>query len=467
MTVSPTSVSQQKLSEANLSECGEDGFFALLKNRGFRFLWLGQVASQLGDRIVFVVFIAMITATFGANDSYNSGLYIAFTIPAIALTAIAGVFVDRWPRRQVLVVTNLIRAAVVAVLPFALNVSLWAVYGVAFMVSAATQFFVPAESASIPALVPKQQLVTANSLFTTTMMMSVVFGFSLSDPLIELLGLQSVHWAIVGLFVLASVLLTQVRIPKVIQDEMPDEAMEKKSETVGEACRTLWHDLKDGFVYLKSEPVILIWMMILAILFSAVVSMCILLIGFAREVLYADPAIAARKFAHIITVSGLGMGLGAACVKPLLGIRGISSKRLVTLSLIGLSVTIGALLLTPSFSFTHVVFRPFGLALGLTERIVWTYGVSALMGVCAAFVAVPTQSEIHERIAENMRGKMMGIQFTLLSTSSTFPVIVTGLGAQWLGTSWMIALLSCPLLLAGVYGLLCFKPNANASTHLH
>ncbi len=89
---------------------------AVLKNPAFLFLWLGQIASQLGDRIVFVIFVALITAYYGANDSYNSWLYIAFTIPAICLTAIAGVFVDRWPRQRVLVATNLIRAGVVAIL---------------------------------------------------------------------------------------------------------------------------------------------------------------------------------------------------------------------------------------------------------------------------------------------------------------------------------------------------------------
>lgn len=458
MTVSsPNPV--ESADEAVLNGDLSDGLMALLQNRGFRYLWLGQVASQLGDRIVFVVFITMITAAFGANDSYNSGLYIAFTIPAIALTAIAGVFVDRWSRRRVLVMTNIIRAAVVALLPFALNVNLWAVYGVAFMVSAATQFFVPAESASIPALVPRRQLITANSLFTTTMMMSVVLGFSLSDPLIELMGLKSVHWAIVALFVLASLLLTQVNIPKLPKN--PDKTKESKDQTVLGALQVLVSDLADGVRYLRQEPAILVWMLKLALLFSVVVSMCILLIGFAREQLYEDPTVAARKFAHIITISGVGMGLGALIVRPILA--RYTSVRLVAVSMMGLSVTISALLLTKYFSFHHEVIA----RLAVTDRIAWTYGVALLMGVFAACVAVPTQSEIHERIAQCMRGKMMGIQFTLLSTSSTFPVIITGLGTQFLGTGWMLVLLSVPLFLAGLYSLLHFKPNAQSDSISH
>lgn len=424
----------------------QNGYGDLLRNRSFLFLWLGQVASQLGDRIVFVAFIAMITATYGANDAYNSGLYIAFTLPAIALTALAGVFVDRWQRRPVLVITNLIRAAVVALLPLALQTGLWAVYGVAFMVSMATQFFVPAESASIPALVPKEQLILANSLFTTTMMMSVVLGFSLSDPLISWLGLHSVHWAIVGLFVVASVLLTQVSIPFLSEDLSEKKANADK--TLKQAVIELGDDLAEGIAYLRANRNILNWILKLALLFSVVVSMCIVLISFAREFLYADPAVAARKFAHIITVSGLGMGLGSVFVKPLLTI--LSPSRLVAMAMIALSAVLALLMAVSWFSSTHLLWPDFLI----TDRIAWTYGVALCMGISAACIAIPAQSEIHRLVAETVRGKIMGLQFTLLSTSSTLPVIITGLGMQYVGIGWMIALLSVPL---AIVGLISFR----------
>ena len=66
--------------------------------------------------VAAALFIAAIATFFGSNDRYNSYLYVAFTIPAILLTAVAGVFVDRWNRRAVLVITNVLRAIFVAFL---------------------------------------------------------------------------------------------------------------------------------------------------------------------------------------------------------------------------------------------------------------------------------------------------------------------------------------------------------------
>jgi MFS family permease len=95
------------------------GYRAIMKNGNFMALWIGQIFSQVADRIIFVVFISLIVRHFGPGDRYSSFLYIAFTIPAVLLTAIAGVFVDRWPRRAVLVITNLMRALLVALIPWA------------------------------------------------------------------------------------------------------------------------------------------------------------------------------------------------------------------------------------------------------------------------------------------------------------------------------------------------------------
>ncbi|MBY0402426.1 MAG: MFS transporter, partial [Cyanobacteria bacterium] len=106
----------------------QDGYRGVLENKNFLALWIGQILSQLGDRVVFVVFIAIIALYYGSEERYNSFLYIAFTIPAILLTAVAGVFVDRWPRRGVLVTTNILRALFVAFLPLVDPAHAWVIF---------------------------------------------------------------------------------------------------------------------------------------------------------------------------------------------------------------------------------------------------------------------------------------------------------------------------------------------------
>jgi len=75
------------------------GYGALFGNRDFCMLWIAQIFSQFADRIIFVVFVTIIEINFdpsGKSTSLQSWLYIAFTIPAILLTAVAGVFIDIW-----------------------------------------------------------------------------------------------------------------------------------------------------------------------------------------------------------------------------------------------------------------------------------------------------------------------------------------------------------------------------------
>lgn len=423
-------------------------YAGLLKNPKFLFLWFGQIASQLGDRIVFVLFIALITAHYGVNDAYNSWLYIAFTIPAIALTAIAGVFVDRWPRRTVLVVTNLIRAGVIAGLPWAASVGLWAIFAEAFLVSTATQFFVPAESATIPAIVDKSNLMQANGLFTTTMMASVIFGFALGDPLIGWLGLAQSHWAIVGLFVLASLLLTQVRVDKA-HSELANNTEEHTQRPTSIAG--VFTELREGLDYLKQHPSLLKLMLQLAVVFSAVVALCILLITFSREYLYTDPQIAVRKFAYIISISGIGMACGVGLTNVL--VNRLHPKQLIAAGMLGFSGLLLALLGVAAvpIDVSHLTL------IQLTDRLVITYIDALLMGVMVAMAAIPLQTAIHQTIAPDMRGKMMGIQFTLLSTCSTLPILLAGLGVQFVGINGMFTVIA---LAVGVTGLWAVRNQA-------
>ncbi|MDE5095829.1 MAG: MFS transporter, partial [Trichodesmium sp. St11_bin5] len=178
----------------------ERGFLPVLKNSKFLILWGGQVFSQLADKVYLVLMITIIANQFQATDQTISGwvsaIMIAFTIPAVLFGAAAGIYVDRWPKKAVLVVTNIVRGGLVLILPMILWLSNDFNLGnlplgfclmllLTFLVSTLTQFFAPAEQAVIPLIVEKPYLLSANSLYTTTMMASVIIGFAMGDPLLE------------------------------------------------------------------------------------------------------------------------------------------------------------------------------------------------------------------------------------------------------------------------------------------
>ncbi len=432
------------------------GYRAVFRNRNFVALWIGQIFSQIADRIIFVVFISLIVHHFGPSDRYTSFLYIAFTIPAVMLTAIAGVFVDRWPRRAVLVITNLMRAALVALIPWAAAATGgWAIYLVAFLISAATQFFVPAEAATIPMIVNRSSLLTANSLFTTTMMAAVIFGFALGDPLINLFSLGKVHWAITALFLLASASLSLVKAPPVCA---LDEGA-RPASNLKEAFARFLEEITDGVRYIRANKIVRNAMFKLALLFSAMVALCILFISFAKTYLFDDPQVAAQKFAYIIAFSGIGMAFGAFWVghsfhhtrRGLMVFGGFLSVGLclVLLSLTGMIPKHDYAFQLPHFASGFINLDE----VRFTMRMLYTYALAIIMGVGAAFIAIPLQALLQELIPEDKRGKVFGVQFTILSTSSTLPVLIAGLAVEQVGVQTMFLLIGIPVLLFGIVGL--------------
>jgi MFS family permease len=428
---------------------------SIFKNRSFMALWWSQVLSQLADRIIFVVFVTYLTHVYGGDERLTSYLYVAFTIPAILLTAVAGVFVDRWPRRLTLVVINVLRSVLVFSLPWMAHAGIAYLYTLAFLLSAVTQFFVPAESATIPTIVSKDQLLSANSLFTTTMMASVIVGFALGDPLIEVMGLAEVHWALSLLFILAAVALFDLRLDRNMA--LTERVDPTKPRYFGDSLRRFSSELKEGFTYIRTHTTVWHAMAKLALLFSAVVALCILSITFAKTFLYTDPTLAARKFSYIVASAGVGMALGAIGVSQ--GLKQVPAPFIVYGGMLLLSMGLAAMVLVPQVfpdlaSLGVSVSLSKGLPpLVLTDRMIWTYVANLMMGLGAAGVAIPLQAFLHDCIPEAIRGKVLGVQFTLLSTSSTLPALIAGLSAHFLGVQMMMSLLALPFLAWGGYGL--------------
>ena len=199
---------------------GQQGVLAL---PDFRRLWLGQILSQLADKFYIVLMVFLIAQTWvrgtpEANPALAeaasairldlpetraqmitllaTGIYVANTIPAMLLGLVAGVWADRWRKREVMVASNAIRAGLSLLAPLSLipgpewlglSWGYWALLAITFLESVLTQFFAPAEQAAIPMLVPTRQLLAANSLYQATSMGATIAGFALGDPILRLL----------------------------------------------------------------------------------------------------------------------------------------------------------------------------------------------------------------------------------------------------------------------------------------
>lgn len=428
------------------------GYSALFANRDFCMLWLAQIFSQFADRIIFVVFVTIIAFNFdpsGKSTSLQSWLYIAFTIPAILLTAIAGVFIDIWNKKAVMIITNILRGLIILLLPL-FDTTLISLYILAFLMSSVTQFFVPAEAAIIPSVANKYQLLTANSLFATTMMASLIFGFALGDPMINIFGIANVHYGISIFFLASALCLSFVKYKSIKRKKKHTEI-------------TFLKDMKEGLIYIKDTPVVRSAMLKLAVLFSIIVMLSILSIGLSQKYLYpANPAMGAQKFAYIVVFCGIGMVLGAFLVGNYF--RKVEKHLLVY---IGIFICGTALLMFSMLPFipqaivfhfeTKSVLIFYLERFDLTYPMLYSYIVATLIGISTAFVAIPAQTILHTEINPHVRGKVFGILFTLLSTASALPVLIAAWGAEILGVAMVIFVIGLPVLLFGAYKLATYR----------
>jgi MFS family permease len=423
----------------------ETGFLPVLKNRNFLALWSGQVFSQLADKVYLVLTIALVASRFQAPDQtisrWVSAIMIAFTIPAVLFGAAAGVYVDRWEKKAVLVATNLLRGGLVLTLPLLLWLSKGLELGqlplgfcllllVTFLVSTLTQFFAPAEQSVIPLIVERRHLLSANSLYTTTMMGSVIIGFAVGEPLLALadtlfsnlgggIGIGK-ELVVGGSYALAGVLLLSLKTGE-------------KTEVEHEPPHPL-ADLKDGLRYINHQPKVRNALIQLIILFSIFAALAVIAVRLA-EIL---PGMKASQFGFLLAAVGVGMAIGATTV-GYLGHK-LSHSQLSLIGSIGMAIALIGL-----SAFTHHLWIS---VLFIT-----------VLGVFAAVVGVPMQTTIQAETPEEMRGKVFGLQNNATNIALSLPLALAGVAETFLGLPTVFLALA-GLAIAGSL-LTCYVSRSN------
>ncbi|MBD1905860.1 MFS transporter [Funiculus sociatus GB2-A5] len=393
------------------------GFHALLKNRPFMVLWVGQILSQIADKVFFVLLIALLSEYQFApemENSMRSALMVAFTLPAILFGSAAGVFVDRFPKKKVMVASDLLRFGLTILIPL-LPQKFSILLVITFLSSAVTQFFAPAEQAAIPLMVRRENLMTANALFTTTMMGSLIVGFAVGEPVLSLArslgGESSQEFLVGGFYLLAAIISMFVKIkdPAVIN---PQAAINPIS------------DLKAGLRYLWQNRLVRNAMFQLVILYSVFAALTVLAIDLSEKL-----GLKSEQFGFLLASAGVGMVLGAG----ILGHWGdrFHQKPLPLFGFLSMAFVLGV------FSFTH------RLWLGL--------GLSAFLGLGASLIGVPMQTLIHQQTSESMRGKVFGFQNNVVNIALSLPLAIAGPLTDKFGLRGVLLAMSIVVSVVGIW----------------
>jgi MFS family permease len=411
------------------SAANTNGLLAVLKQRGFRELWIGQIFSQLADKFYIVLMVFLIAQVWVSDTPASNpalaeaaaamrlnlesraqvitllatGIYVANTIPAVLLGTVAGVWADRWPKRTMMVASNGLRALLVLMAPLCLlpgpswlGLS-WGYWGLVLMTlleSVLTQFFAPAEQAAIPLLVPPQLLLAANSLYQATSMGATIVGFALGDPILRLLEALLARIGIPGgEFALLPFCygLAALAISRIDLQEAPRPPRQA----------SVWQEIGEGVAVLRSRPSVRSAMAQLVLLYSLLAALYVLAISLASAIRQLGPT----QFGMLLAMSGVGLALGAVAVAQV-G-HSFSRRRLASA---GLGTIAWSLVLLGQ----------------LRGNLALTLTLCAVLGVGAALLAIPAQTTIQEDTPEAMRGKVFGLQNNLINIALSLPLVLAG-----------------------------------------
>jgi len=280
-------------------------FREVLKNRNFFLLWLGQIISQVGDRLGLMALIGFAYS----KKSYGSPMEIfkilLFTIiPVFLVSPVAGVYVDRWDRRRTLYSCDFIRTILVLIIPFFLfyHRNLPIAYLLIFLIFCIGRFFIPAKLAIIPDIVPGKDLLMANSLVNITGMIAAILGFGVSGWLVESLGPKvGFYLDAVSFFVSASLIFF------ISKSSRPGIGLEDLKHVVVDVFKkSIMHEIKDGVFYFLRNRDIRFTAIILFALSSALGVVSVVIIAFVQNILES----ATKDLGFLIMFLGLGLFLG-------------------------------------------------------------------------------------------------------------------------------------------------------------
>ena len=221
----------------------------LRRNRNYRYAWIGQVVSEIGDHFnnIAVFSLAMATTRSGL---VVSGVMLSRAIPAVLAGPLAGVMLDRFDRKRIMIASDLIRAVVA--LGFVITIfhhQSSVLYLLSGLLMFASPFFTSGRTSILPTIANKEELHTANSLTQTTQWITLTIGTMAA-------GLSAAHLGFAWAFVLNS-LSFLVSAACISQLRVEGSFRPKRSDLTEDRVVRPWHEYREGLQYMKSSPLIL------------------------------------------------------------------------------------------------------------------------------------------------------------------------------------------------------------------
>ncbi len=403
-------------------QASREGFRAVLGNRHFRALWFAQLLAQVSQNAINFIQLVLVEQLTGSAMQLGITI-LAFTIPGILFSPIAGVVVDRMSKKTILVGSNAIRVFLaLSYIPIVAKLEgpprLVAIYVITFLTSTLAQFFAPAEGASIPLLVGEKHLLPANSLFTLTIAVAQILGLMVLGPIsISLLRVEGGFVVVAVLYLVAAIAVST----------LPKDRPAPHVASAVSPWRQLWGDIHESLIFIGGERRIQSAIIQLVTIATLILVMAELAPGYAARVL----GMSAQNAVLVFFPAGVGMVLSIWIT----GRWGHVLRRIgfayFGLALAGLAF--GGMGWT-ALGYTSLM-RPIlrlypNAAFSLTTA---TMALGFFLGLFLAGVNILAQTLVQQESPPFIRGRVLAMQFMLSSLVSIPPMLALGRLADTIG----------------------------------
>lgn len=354
----------------------------LLKNTNFLFLWAATLFSSFA--LAFFTFSQTWYIAKTLNLEASLGVvFVALSVPRLIFMIVGGAVADKFPKKNIMFYSNIIRAILVAtILTWFIvgDVTLYTFALFALFFGLADAFFWSADGSILPELVEKSRLTQANSLTQMTNQASVILGPVLGGILIKFTNYETIFSITILLLIVAAILVQK------IQFTMPEQKDTDKG---------MFTSIKEGILYVKESPFLSTFLICSAFL-------NLFLIGpmqvgfplFVKNVLHGD----SLQFSYLEASVGGGMAIGAVII----GLKNINRKR--GLFCIIMMLLSGIFFLAINFS-----------------TVLWQALLAGMFyGITIAMAIVPLMAMIQSTVKEEMMGRVMSL--LMLSSMGFIPL---------------------------------------------
>lgn len=376
-------------------------YVRLARDARFSGFWLAGTISVFGDRLHQIALGVMVLAVTGS--AMQTGLvFLAATLPNLLLGPIAGTFVDRWDQKRVMIVSDLVRAGLVLLLPFVIEVNVWLVYPVVFLTTTVSLFFRPAKTAILPRIVSRADLMPANGAIWTGETLADIAGYPLAGLFVGLLGanVALAFWVDSVTYIISAVLLAGLVIPPAVREAGP-----KVTGAIG----AFIEELREGWHFLRGDVTLFQNTLVSVLAQLSVGATLSLMVVYAERTLSGQIIPYPESYAVIEAAIGVG-NLAGGFVVGAIGARLRKGWLIISgFAVMGLAT----------------------IALGLTSNELLAVGAAVIVGVFNLVYVIPSQTLFAERTPEGMLGRVVAIRSSIVMGALTGAMAVaSGLADQ-------------------------------------